>query len=145
AGPVARGEHRLPPQIGTVEVPFREWVLARIEASLAPRLLTSTRGVANRVEPLARSLSELERRVAFNVELAASELSIRGEEAPPARTKELLREMIGGTLERNRGLFAGYGEASRSSPGRNGRSSATGPSCAPPGRRCRTPARSSMR
>lgn len=112
AGRVAQGEHRLPPQIGTVDVPFREWVLARIETSLAPRLLASTREVAAKVEPLAQSLSELERRVAFNVELAASELSIHDEEPPPAHTKKLLREMIGGTLERNRELFAGYASTS---------------------------------
>lgn len=112
AGPVAQGEHRLPPQVGTIEVPFREWVLARIETSLAPRLFASTRDVAAKVEPLAQSLSELERRVAFNVELAASELSIHDDEPPPAHTKKLLRDMIGGTLERNRELFAGYREDS---------------------------------
>ena len=112
AGRVAQGEYRLPPQVGTVEVPFREWVLARIETSLAPRLLASTRDVAAKVEPLVQSLSELERRVAFNVELAASELSIHDEEAAPAHTKKLLREMIGGTLERNRELFDGYRSAS---------------------------------
>jgi hypothetical protein len=112
AGPVVRGEHRLPPQIPTVEVPFREWVLARIETSLAPRLLASTRDVAARVEPLAQSLSELERRIAFNVEIAASELSIHEDEVPPAHTKKLLRDMIGGALDRNRELFAGHAAAS---------------------------------
>lgn len=112
AGRVARGEYRLPPQVGTVEVPFREWVLARIETSLAPRLLASTRDVAAKVEPLAQSISEFERRVAFNVELAASELSLHDAETPPAHTKKLLREMIGGTLERNRELFAGHADAS---------------------------------
>src|SRR5690606_19496642 len=80
--------------------------------SLAPRLFASTRDVAAKVEPLAQSLSELERRVAFNVELAASELSIHDDEPPPAHTKKLLRDMIGGTLERNRELFAGYREDS---------------------------------
>jgi Kef-type K+ transport system membrane component KefB len=112
AGPVARGELRLPPQVSTVEVPFREWVLARIETSLAPRLVASTRDVAAKVEPLAQALSELERRVAFNVELATSELSVIEDESTPQATKKLLREMIGGALERNRELFAGYAAAS---------------------------------
>lgn len=112
AGPVSRGEHRLPPPVGTVEVPFREWVLARIETGLAPRLLTSTREVAAKVEPLAQALSELERRVAFNVELGTSELSILEDDSVPAQTKKLLREMLVGALDRNRELFHGYAQAS---------------------------------
>ncbi|MCZ7685540.1 MAG: hypothetical protein M5U28_44880 [Sandaracinaceae bacterium] len=112
AGPVTRGEHRLPPPVGTVEVPFREWVLARIETGLAPRLLTSTREVAAKVEPLAQALSELERRVAFNVELGTSELSILEDDSVPAQTKKLLREMLVGALDRNRELFHGYAQAS---------------------------------
>ena len=108
AGPIPRAEHRLPPTVGTVEVPFRDWVLARIETSLAPRLLASTRGVALKVEPLAQSLSELERRVAFNVELAVNELSVIDDEDIPTETLQLVEEMIGGALERNRELFAGY-------------------------------------
>jgi Kef-type K+ transport system membrane component KefB len=112
AGPIPRAEHRLPPPVATVEVPFREWVLARIETTLAPRLLSSTRGVAQKVEPLAQALSELERRVAFNVELAVNELSVVEDEAPPPQTVRLLRDMIGGAFQRNRELFAGYAEES---------------------------------
>lgn len=107
AGPVPRAEHKLPPPVGTVEVPFREWVLARIETSLAPRLIASTRDVAQKVEPLSASISELERRIAFNVELAVNELSVLGDEVVPSSGK-LVREMIGGALERNRLLFDGY-------------------------------------
>ncbi len=112
AGPVARGEHKLPPQVGTVEVPFREWVVARIETGLAPLLVSSTREVAGKVEALAQALSELERRVAFNLELATSELSIVEDDTPPPQTKKLLREMLLGALDRSWELFAGYTEAS---------------------------------
>ncbi len=111
AGPYPRGEHKLPPPVGTVEVPFREWVLARIETSLAPRLLASTREVAQRVEPLTAALSELERRVAFNVELAVNELSVVEGEVPK-ETLALVREMIGDALERNRLVFGGYARES---------------------------------
>lgn len=113
AGPMPRGEHRLPPQIGTVEVPFRDWVMARIETSLAPRLLTSTRDVAQKVEPLSHALSELERRVAFNVELAVNELTVVEGEEVPAQTRRLVRDMIGSALERNRELFEGYSDDSK--------------------------------
>ena len=112
AGPMPRGEHRLPPQIGTVEVPFRDWVMARIETSLAPRLLSSTRDVALKVEPLSNALSELERRVAFNVELAVNELSVVEGEEVPKQTRRLVRDMIGSALERNRELFQGYADDS---------------------------------
>ncbi|MFK7991288.1 MAG: cation:proton antiporter [Sandaracinaceae bacterium] len=111
AGPLARGEHRLPPQVATVEVPFRDWVMARIETSVAPRLLASTREVAQKVEPLAQSLSELERRVAFNVELAVNELTLLEDEVTPD-ARRLIQDMIGGALERNRELFGGYADAS---------------------------------
>ncbi len=113
AGPVVRGEYKLAPNVGTIDVPFREWVLARIETNVAPRLIASTREVAGKVEPLAQALSELERRIAFNVELALGELSVVDEEhGLPPQTKRLLREMIGGALERNRELFNGYVDAS---------------------------------
>jgi len=107
AGPMPRAEHKLPAPVDTVEVPFREWVLARIDTSLAPKLVTSTRDVALKVEPLSQALSELERRVAFNVELAVNELSVL-EGDVPSDTRTLVGEMIGGALERNRLLFAGY-------------------------------------
>ncbi len=107
AGPLPRGEHRLPPPVGTIEVPFREWVVARIDTSLAPRLLASTRSMAQKVEPLSTALSELERRIAFNVELAVNELSVHDGDVP-TETVGLVRDMIGGALERNRLLFTGY-------------------------------------
>jgi len=107
AGPMPRAEHKLPPPVDTVEVPFREWVLARIDTSLAPKLVASTRDVALKVEPLSQALSELERRVAFNVELAVNELSVLDGDVP-SETKALVGDMIGGALERNRLLFAGY-------------------------------------
>lgn len=107
AGPMPRAEHKLPPPVGTIEVPFRDWVLARIDTAVAPKLVASTREVALKVEPLSQALSELERRVAFNVELAVNELSVV-DGVVPAETRTLVGEMIGGALERNRQLFAGY-------------------------------------
>ncbi|MGE0789504.1 MAG: cation:proton antiporter [Sandaracinaceae bacterium] len=112
AGPIARGEHRLPPPVATLEVPFRDWVLARIETAIAPRLLASTRAVAQKVEPLSASLSEMERRVAFNAELAVGELIVIDDDHVTPDTLRLVREMTFGALERNRELFASYGRES---------------------------------
>lgn len=113
SGPVIRAEHNLPPPVATVEVPFREWVLTRIETSIAPRLLASTRAMAGRVEPLTRALAELEPRIAFNLELAVSELSVlEDQERVPETTQRLMGELILGNLERNGEIFDGYIERS---------------------------------
>lgn len=113
AGPVQTSADQLPASVDTVEVPFREWVLTRIETTLAPRLLASTKEVAKRVEPLAQALKELKRRMAFKVELATSELSVLDSDAPPPETSDLLRDMIGSALERHSRVFAEYGEEAR--------------------------------
>lgn len=113
AGPVPRAEEKLPPPVGTVDVPFREWVLARIDTALAPGLVAAMQDVAVRVEPLGQALSDLERRVAFNLELALGELSVVPDEPPSKATKTLVGDLINGALDRNRELFEGYVVTSR--------------------------------
>ncbi|MCC6874363.1 MAG: cation:proton antiporter, partial [Sandaracinaceae bacterium] len=108
AGPVPRAEHKLPPVVAIVDVPFREWVLTRIETGVAPKLALATRESAQKIEPLAQALSELERRVAFNLELAVSELGVLEDEPVPSETRKLVRDMTVGTLERNADTFGGY-------------------------------------
>ncbi|MBX3269313.1 MAG: cation:proton antiporter [Sandaracinaceae bacterium] len=107
AGPLVRGEHRLPPPGGVVEIPFREWVLARIDASVGPRLFAAAREIAQRVEPVSSALSELERRTAFNLELALNELAVHEGDVPP-ETRALVRDLIAGALERHRLLLEGH-------------------------------------
>ena len=112
AGPLPGDDDVLTAQLTFLEVPFREWVHARVETTLAPRILASTEQVAKKVAPLRRALSELERRIAFNVELAASELSV-GEEFTPTHTRQLLRKIVGERLERDRDSFARRVESAR--------------------------------
>ena len=95
------GEWRLPTSLPEVEVPFREVVLTYIESRVAPKLLASRRELAERVQPLANLLQELERVVAFNVELATAELEIVHDEAIPEEMQTLLRDMVYGQLERS--------------------------------------------
>jgi Kef-type K+ transport system membrane component KefB len=95
------GEWRLPTSLPEVEVPFREVVLTYIDSRVAPKLLASRRELAERVQPLANLLQELERVVAFNVELATAELEIVHDESIPAEMHTLLRDMVYGQLERN--------------------------------------------
>jgi Kef-type K+ transport system membrane component KefB len=95
------GEWRLPSSLPEVEVPFREVVLTYIDSRVAPKLLASRREFAERVQPLANLLQELERIVAFNVELATAELEIVHDEAIPEEMHTLLRDMVYGQLERS--------------------------------------------
>ncbi len=95
------GEWRLPTALPEVEVPFREVVLTYIDSRVAPNLLASRRELAERVQPLANLLQELERVVAFNVELATAELEIVHDESIPEEMHTLLREMVYGQLERS--------------------------------------------
>ena len=104
AGRLQRGEMRLPEPVDRVDVPFREMVVEHIETRVAPQLLRATRDAADRVQPLASSLREAERLVAFNVELATAELDIVLEDTVPAETRTLLREILVGQLDRSRTL-----------------------------------------
>jgi Kef-type K+ transport system membrane component KefB len=108
AGAVPRGEHNLPSNVPLVDVPTREWVLARIETSLAPRLVTTTREMSDRIDPLAQGLSELERRLAFNLELATGELVVELDGKVQDDTRRLVAEIIEGALERNAELFEAH-------------------------------------
>jgi hypothetical protein len=111
-GRVARGEWKLPAAVDPVQVPFRELVQTWVDTRIAPRVMTCTREMASRVQPLATSLGELERLVAFNVELATGELEVVHDEAVPPETRTLLNEMVSGTLERSMGMVHGYVETS---------------------------------
>ncbi|MGD8606627.1 MAG: cation:proton antiporter, partial [Myxococcales bacterium] len=95
------GEWRLPAALPEVEVPFREAVLTYIDSQVAPKLMASRRELAERVQPLANLLQELERVVAFNVELATAELEIVHDEPVPPEMHTLLREMVYAQLERS--------------------------------------------
>jgi Kef-type K+ transport system membrane component KefB len=95
------GEWRLPSPLPEVEVPFREVVLTYIDSRVAPKLLASRRELAERVQPLAHLLQELERVVAFNVELATAELEVVHDEPIPAEMHTLLHDMVFGQLERS--------------------------------------------
>ena len=117
AGRLQKGEYKLPPAVGRVEVPFRDIVVEHIETRVAPQLLRVTREMAEQLQPLAASLKEVERLLAFNVELATSELEVvPPEELVPAETRALLREMISGQLERSDAMVQGYVEQAQEWP-----------------------------
>ncbi len=107
---MTQGEWRLPPPVPVVEVPFRELVTAHIEANVAPTLIAETRDLAQKVQPFSASLVELERLVAFNVELSSGELDVVHDEPVTEETRRLLREILLGALDRNTDVVRGHAD-----------------------------------
>ena len=117
SGQFPLGEYQLPAEVPEpIEVPFRELVTQYIETDVAPKLLASARDIADRVSPMGVAFGELERLLAFNVELATAELEVLPDEPPPQATQELLKEMITGQLERSANVVGGYVDSSRHWP-----------------------------
>ena len=116
AGRMARGEMTLPAPGEQVEVPFREVVTEFIETRVAPHLIRPAREMASRVQPLAAAMQELERLIAFNVELASGELDLLTTDEVPDDTRRLLREMVSGQLERSEAVLAEFAADSKSWP-----------------------------
>ncbi len=112
-GRLARGEFRLPDPVDVMEIAFRELVTLHVEANVAPKLASTTRSLASKVQPLVSSLGEVERLLAFNVELAGTELDVVHDEPVPESTRALLEEMLLGALERSTDVVHGHVEASR--------------------------------
>ena len=117
AGRLVRGEWKLATPVPVVEVPFRDLVTAHIETVVAPKLIAATRQLATKVQPLSNSLMELDRMVAFNVELASAELELVHDESVPDRTRDLLKEMVLGAFERSREIVQGHARVSAAWPG----------------------------
>ena len=107
-GQQSSGEWRLPAAMPEVDVPFREVVLTYVESKAAPKLIKATRNLAMAISPLASTLQELERLIAFNVELATAELEIVHDQAVPEDMYKLLREMIPGQLERSEATLSEF-------------------------------------
>ena len=108
-----RGEYKLPPVVERVEVPFREVVLAHVETRVAPELFRVARDAASRLQPLASAMKEIERLLAFNAELASSELELVLEDTIPTETRQLLDELLEGQLKRSEDLAENYLEQAR--------------------------------
>ena len=108
AGRLQRGEFKLPPVVERVDVPFREMVVARIETRIAPNLFKSARDTADKLQPLAASLTETEHLIAFNDDLVRTELDSLMDSRIPSETRDLLRELLSTQLERSQGLLSDY-------------------------------------
>ena len=115
-GHVGTGEWKLPAALEPVEVAFRDIVQARIDAHIGPELRATTHEIARQVQPLLAALQDLERKLAFNTELATSELDVVADEKIPREVRELLAEMIGGPLERHKSIIDDFVQRSAEWP-----------------------------
>jgi hypothetical protein len=96
------GEWRLPAEVPTVEVPFRGIAVGFIETTIAQELVDTIRVISGRIDELQVALLELDRVVAFNLELAVTELEdLPREEAIPSATLDIVQEMVIGAVGRS--------------------------------------------
>jgi hypothetical protein len=98
-GRILEGDWALPPPTTRIEVPFRAIVLDYIETQVTRDLVALTRSLAADAQPLAAGLAELERVVAFNVEIAVAEIEDADDTGPA--TRALVRDMVVGALSRH--------------------------------------------
>ena len=99
-----------------VEVGFREVVGIYIESQVIPQLIERARLMGDQVQGLTDQLQEVERQIAFNVELSTAELeTIDGEDIPQDK-RLILSEMILGPLERAMGITQGFVEKAQHWP-----------------------------
>lgn len=115
--PTARaqeGDWSLTPEVPTSEVPFRELVIGYVEASVTRDLLELTRDLEERLQRLLGVIRDLERVVAFNIELACAELDVLpDEEQLSAETRALVREMVLGAIGRSHARLKNLAAESR--------------------------------
>lgn len=101
-GRATDGEWSLPTEVSTTEVPFREVVVGYVEASVTKDLLELTRDLEEKCASLVAVLTDLERVVAFNVELACADLDVvNPSDLLLDETRELVREMVLGAVGRS--------------------------------------------
>ena len=104
----ARSDWRLPTlPAAPVEVPFRELLRAQLETRMGPAVAAALREAAGRVSPLGAALHEVERLVAFNVEVARGELEL-GASGERESWRALVEELVGGALQRAEATVRGW-------------------------------------
>ncbi len=113
-GHISRSEMTLPMPVTTTEVPFRDTVVTRVETLVGPELLRATRSMASQVRPLSAAIQDVERSLAFHVELAAAELDVVHDESVPEEILNLLREMVVGQLDRSHSMLESFSTQSAS-------------------------------
>ncbi|MBX2796551.1 MAG: cation:proton antiporter [Myxococcales bacterium] len=95
------GEWALPPALPTSEFPFSDVVIGFVESSATRQLLDVAENLLGQVRGTAEALDELERILAFNVELAAAELEVLDPATGvPTQTQNLVEAMVVGAVGR---------------------------------------------
>ncbi len=106
-GRLQRGEYRLPPNLESVDVPFRQMVLDFIETRVTPQLLRTARSSADRLVPLEDGIRDAERLLAFNRDLALAELDLSVDDQITSETRTMLEELLATQFERSETVMSG--------------------------------------
>ncbi|MCC7537839.1 MAG: ATP-binding protein [Deltaproteobacteria bacterium] len=106
SGRLGHTDWRTPPDGATIGVPLRELAMTVVEGPVDAALARIGRDLAARIGSGVSALRELERLFAFNLEVASGELEPLGSDVVPEATRDALRAMLVGALERKRGALA---------------------------------------
>ena len=105
------GEWALPEAVPTSDLPFRQLVSGFLEIQVTRDLLDLTVKLGTHIRTMVDTLEEVERGLAFNVELAASELEVLDEDAPVgAEAGELVNATVLGAVGRSHERLAELAE-----------------------------------
>lgn len=91
---------RLPEPPTIREVPFRELATQYLDAEVGRDLSLVLEELLSQVEEAVRAVEEMQRGLQFNVELAASELSVLGSEPASAEVRRVVEETLLSTASR---------------------------------------------
>jgi hypothetical protein len=103
----------LPPPQASTDVHFREVAVSWIESRVTRDLAELTRSLTSHAVEVEEQLHQMDRVVAFNAELALTELELLADATVPEASIVLLREMLLGAPERGRGRMNRLTEASQ--------------------------------
>ncbi|MCA9603269.1 MAG: cation:proton antiporter, partial [Myxococcales bacterium] len=117
SGPLMLGDQRLEAPSSIVAVPFRELVTAHVETSVVPNLLDVMREVRDLIKPFSQTLQDVERAMAFNLELVVNELELFHGRAVTEEVREVVRELLLATVEKHRDMARGLEKKASAWPG----------------------------
>jgi hypothetical protein len=109
----SKGEFKLPERVQTTTIPFRRAMVSLMETTTSRGLLECVREEAVRADELSGLLTEFERMVPFNRELALGDLALLAGEEVPQEVADLLSEMLLGAFKRSHTRLLAHQQAHR--------------------------------
>ncbi|MFT4623847.1 MAG: Kef-type K+ transport system membrane component KefB [Myxococcota bacterium] len=115
-GRVVAGEWSLPTTTRTHEIAFRDLAVAFLETAITRHLVELTTELNGHIAQLGESMEDMDRILAFNLELATSELEVVGAETVPEGARSLVQDLLIGAVGRNLKRLDALGQEAESWP-----------------------------